>query len=233
MKKIIYSLAAFLISISLISDGRAETAGFKRARLMPRDDSQNDAGFSHFIKNFRKDIKDKNLESVTKSIAPDVRWTFGDEKGVTEFLKRWELDRNPEKSGFWDEMEKVLSAGAAYYNDEKTSFVFPYQFVEFPEDYDPTEYYAVTGNRVNVRKSASSKSPVVETLDYDLVKTVPSDKAPVNEKIDGKEGTWSKIITSSGKEYVFSRYLYSPFGFRAIFEKRGKNWMLTIFISGD
>jgi len=131
-------------------------------------------------------------------------------------------------------MDKVLSMGSAYYNEEKTSQAFPYLFVTFPSDYDSFEFLILTGKKVNIRKTPSSKSPVVETLDFEIVKRASSEALPKEEKIDGVKGTWIKVITSSGKEgYVFSRYIHSPIGYRAIFEKRKGSWKLTVFVAGD
>ncbi len=232
----LYSIVSliFIMSLSVNALPVEYTKGFKKFKLTPINDSLSDKDFSQFIKNFIKDVKDKNIESLKKSIAPDVRWTFGEDEGIKSFLKSWELDKNPKNSEFWDEMGKVLSMGSAFYNEEKTSFAFPYLFVTFPSDYDPFQFAAVTGNKVNVRKSPSSKSTVIETLDYEIVKRSNPEEAIVKEKIDGINGSWIKIITSTGKEgYIFSQFIHSPVEYRAIFEKRNNKWMLTVFIAGD
>ena len=238
MKNGISLILAIIISTALTGRIAAspveQTNGFKKFQVLPKDDSLTDKEFSIFISNFKKDVKNKNIESLKKSIAPDLSWTFGEESGIKSFLKWWKLDKNPGSSGFWNEMDKVLSMGSVFYNEEKTSHAFPYLFVTFPADYDSFQFAAVTGKKVNVRKTASSKSAVVETLDYEVVKTSAAETNSKTEKIDGITGTWIKVTTSTGKEgYIFSQFLHSPVGYRAIFEKRKKGWMLTAFISGD
>jgi len=234
MNKTIVSIFTLIILFSLIITGAAGIAGYKKFQLMPKDDSASNKEFMQFISKFKKDVKDKNIESLKKSIAPDVAYTVADAYGIKGFLKIWKLDKNPDSSEFWGEMGKVLSMGSAYYNEEKTSFAYPYLFVTFPSDYDSFEFAAVTAKKVNVRKTASSKSPVIETLYYEIVKPVNTEADPKKEKIDDFTGIWIQVITSAGKEgYIFSRYIHSPIGYRAIFEKKGNIWQMTAFVSGD
>jgi hypothetical protein len=234
MKYITILLIMFSAAFTFNVTGEAETIDFQKFQLMPSDDSASDKDFSQFISKFKKDVKNKNIEALKKSIAPDISYTFGDEDGIKGFLKIWKLDKNPKNSEFWGEMDKILSMGSAYYNEEKTSHAYPYLFVTFPPDYDSYEYAAVTGRKVNVRKVPSSKSPVVKTLDYEIVKPINVESDPKKEKIDGYTGIWVNVMTAGGNTgYIFSRYLHSPIGYRAIFEKQAKGWMLTAFISGD
>lgn len=240
MKKTITALVIFILTVSASITGSAETVLFKKFQLLPKDDSSGDKEFSLFIAAFRKAVKDKNINLLRNSIAADLVWSFGDEAGIKGFMKNWKLDKNPGISGFWDEMDKVISLEPALYNEEngenekKISYAFPYLFVTFPAEYDSYEYSAVTGKNVNVRKSPASKSPVIEVLNYEIVKNAGVDEKLKKEKIEGINGTWIKVITSTGKTgYIFSRHMHSPIGYRAIFEKREKKWMLTAFISGD
>lgn len=237
MKKIIVVFITLFVSAAAIIPAPVytdEVKGFKKFQLMPQDDSVKDKEFSLFITKFKKDVKSKNIESLKKSISTDISWSFGDNEGIKGFLKNWKLDKNPKNSLFWNEIEKVLSLGSAFYNEEKTSHAFPYLFVTFPADYDQFEFAALTGKKINIRKEASSKSAVIETLDYEIVKPVASPEPRKKETVSGFRGDWVEVTTASGKSgYVFSRYIHSSIGYRAIFEKKGKTWMMTAFISGD
>jgi len=234
MKKTLTLLISFSILFSLIISGAAETKGFKKFQLIPIDDAASDKDFLIYIEKFKKDVKDKNFESLKKSIAPDVLYEIESVNGLKGFIKTWKLDKNPKKSDFWFEIDRILSMGSAYFNDEKTSHVYPYLFVTFPSDYDSYEYIAVTGKKVNVRKAPDAKSPVIETVDYEIVKPMHVEPEPKNDKIDGINGTWIMVKTGSGKEgYIFNQFLHSPLGYRAIFEKRDGRWMMTIFLAGD
>lgn len=234
MKKIIVSILTFTLFFTLTISGTAETKEFEKFQLIPTDDSTADKEFSTYITKFKKAVKDKNVKSLKELIAEDVAFTFESSDGIKGLLKLWKLDKKSKNSDFWYEMDKILSMGSAFYNEDKTSYAYPYLFVTFPSDYDSYEYSAVTGKIVNVRKSPSSKSPVVETLDYEIVKTTGYEENPEKEKIKGINGTWIKVITASGNEgYIFSHYVHSPIGLRAIFQKRNGKWALTALVSGD
>jgi len=234
MKKTINSILSLFILFSVAVADASETRGFKKFQLLPKDDSQKNKEFSLFMNDFRKAVKTKNIASLKNNIAPDIVYSFGEEDGLKGFLKIWNLDKKNKTSKFWDEMEKVLSMGSAIYDEENNSYAYPYLFVTFPADYDIYEFAAVTGKKVNVRMEPSSKSPVVETLDYEIVKAISSDEEPKVVKVDGMNGKWIKVLTSSGKEgFIFSQFIHSPIGYRAIFQKIGKRWLLTAFISGD
>lgn len=223
-----------LILFSIILTGAAEPKDFKKFQILPIDDSVNDKEFTIYIEKFKRAVKAKNFTALRKLIAPGVAFTFESQDGIEGLIKLWNLDRNPQNSNFWYEMDKVLSMGSSYYDENKTTQAYPYLFVLFPADYDSHEYSVITGKKVNVRQSPSSKSPVIETLDYEIVRTTWSTEESVPEKVNGINGKWVKVQTSTGKNgYVFSHYIHSPIGPRAIFEKRSEGWMLTAFVSGD
>ena len=223
-----------LLFFSIIITGAAEVKEFKKFQLLPIDDSAADKEFSIYIQKFKTAVKFKNFTALRKLIAPDVAFTFESQDGINGLIKLWNLDRNPRNSNFWYEMDKVLSMGSSFYDENKTTQAYPYLFVIFPADYDSHEYSAVTGKKGNVRQTPSSKSPVIETLDYEIVRTTWSAEETVPEKVNGINGTWVKVQTSTGKTgYVFSHYIHSPIGPRAIFEKRSDGWVLTAFVSGD
>ncbi|PKL18556.1 MAG: hypothetical protein CVV49_05620 [Spirochaetae bacterium HGW-Spirochaetae-5] len=223
-----------LLFFSIIITGMAEVKEFKKFQLLPIDDSAADKEFYIYIQKFKTAVKSRNLTTLRNLIAHDVAFTFESQDGINGLIKLWNLDRNPQNSKFWYEMDKVLSMGSSFYDENKTTQAYPYLFVIFPADYDSHEYSAVTGKKVNVRQTPSSKSPVIETLDYEIVKTAWSAEDTVSEKVNGINGTWVKVQTSTGKTgYVFSHYIHSPIGPRAIFEKRSEGWVLTAFVSGD
>ncbi len=232
LKFIYHSFIILAVTTAIVAS--AETKGFKKFQLFPTDDSVSDKEFSVYIEKFKKAVKTKNLAAVKKLTAPDVAFTFESQDGINGLIKTWKLDRNPKKSDFWYAMDKVLSLGSAYYNDEKTMYAYPYLFVTFPADYDSFEYVALTGKKVNIRKAPDAKSAVIETLDYEILKSTGVEENPKKDKVSGIDGKWIKVITSQGNEgYVFSHYVHSPIGHRAIFEKRNGGWLLTAFVSGD
>jgi len=241
MKKIFLFLTIILLSASLYTTADSAAAyaeeNFKKFILLPVDESSKDKEFQKFINEFKKAVKEKNIKFIKENTSKNVSWSFGDEDGgINGFLKGYGLDNNShKKSYFWDDMEKVLSLGGVYYKDEQPSFSFPYMFSKFPDDYDSYTFAAVTGKKVNVRKSADRNSPVIETLSYEIVKIINAPDYDTKEEIiETKRGVWVNIQTSSGNNgYIFSYYIHSPIGYRTIFEKQDGKWILTVFIAGD
>jgi len=242
MKKSFLIFTIFLITITLYAENKSTEQGnagnFKKYILMPVDDSSKDKDFQKFITDFKKAIKDKNISYLKENTSKNIIWSFADESGsIKGFLKNYGLDvKLYKKSPFWNNMEKILNLGGTFYNDEKTSMAFPYMFVLFPgNDYDSYTFAAVTGKNVNIRKTPDRNSAVIDTLSYEIVKVLNFPGYDAKEEIIGsKSGVWVNIRTASGKEgYIFSYYLHSPIGYRAIFEKQEGKWLLKAFISGD
>lgn len=242
MKKILPLLITLIYASALFSEsstsGLHQKDNFRKFILMPADDTVKDKNLMKFITEFRQAIKDKNIVFLKKYTSENIIWSFGDESGsMKNFLKSYGLDSvSYKESVFWQEMDRILSLGGIYYNGEKTSIAFPYIFVNFPvEDYDSYTYAAVTGKNVNVRKNPDINSPVVDTISYEIVKVLNNPSYDVKKEIiASKTGVWVNVKTSSGNEgYVFSYYLHSPIGYRAVFEKEKGKWMLRLFISGD
>jgi hypothetical protein len=80
-----------------------------------------------------------------------------------------------------------------------------------------------------VRKEANTRSAVIRTLSFDVVK-LGQDKA-TNSAIRRQ---WVPVVLADGqKGYVAADYIRSPIDYRAIFVKKGGKWIMTAFIAGD
>lgn len=242
MKKILPFIIVLFCASALFSETSApemhEKNNFRKYILMPADDSLKDRELLKFITGFRQAVKNKDITFLKKNTSENIIWSFADEQGsIKNFLEHYRLDKGTYKeSGFWQEMDRILAMGGIYYNEEKTSIAFPYIFVNFPvNDYDSYTYAAVTGKNVNIRKNPDINSPVIETISYEIVKIQNHHDYDAKKiTIASKPGLWIKVQTSSGKEgYLFSYYIHSPIGYRAVFEKIQSKWMLRLFISGD
>lgn len=239
MKKILITLliiTAACMSFTAYSQDK-KSGGFKKYQLVPVDESAADKEFNAFMKEFRKAVAAKDIASLKKMISPDIIFSFGDDgTDVKSFLKFWKLDKNHKQSQFWDQMDRVLATVPSASDEEGIRFyVFPYVFDRFPgADYDSYSFAAVTGKKVNVRKTPSQNGRVAAILDYEIVKIIEVTPDRKTVRVGGKAGSWVKIMTAGGIEgYVFDYYLHSPIGYRAFFKKEGGKWMLTHFISGD
>ena len=204
---------------------------FRRTVVKPPDQSQLKPELKTFINDLKIAVIKKDDGFLLNHISPDIIWSFGEDTGLKSFIKEWKLDNNPAKSPVWSELSAVLSPGCAMDNGEA---VFPYVFSMFPDDFDATEYCVLTGTGINVREKPDSKSNVLASLDYEVVKRLNEMGSSATEKINGETFPWEKIMTSDGVTgYVYGKYLASPLGLRAVFTEKNKQWYLRVFTAGD
>jgi hypothetical protein len=106
--------------------------------------------------------------------------------------------------------------------DEK-DFIAPYVFVRFPKELDAYTHAAAIRPAVKVRTRPAAGAPVVETLDFDIVRLQGAPKAG-----------WAEIQTPSGKSgWVPRGDVRTQLESRVFFEKKGGVWRITGLISGD
>jgi hypothetical protein len=185
----------------------AATAG-AQARLVPTvDEEKRDPTLAAYMTRFRIAVGRRDRAALLPMIDPDVRLSFGSDSGVENFRPDWPL------------MDRLLAMGGAWVGD---SFALPYVFARFPGDRDPFEHAAITGRDVWLREAASSTSRGVRRLDHEIVRVIDQ----------GEQ--WWKVETLGGVSgYVAAGFVYSPIGYRAIFEKSGGIWKMTAFLAGD
>lgn len=113
----------------------------------------------------------------------------------------------------------------------KTSetFTCPFSFALFSELIDRPggrDRSAIIGNNVRVYAQPSTKSPTIATLSNEAIKLAENNpNLPfVNSLV--------KVLLPSGKTgYVSHRYIYTRFGYRAIFQKLDGKWQMTDLLS--
>lgn len=198
----------------------------KEAKLHPYDDASRDPSFFIFRAQLLEAIQQRDASFVISILSPNIKNSFGGNDGVSEFRKYWKLERSDSK--FWNTMIKVLALGGSFSGE--TSFMAPYIYSKFPDEFDAFEYGVVIGENVNVRKEPKLSGQVMSTLSYDIVKV--ADWKPINEA--GKKQAWVTVsLTGDVKGYIAADYIRSPIDYRAIFEKKNGKWQLTAFVAGD
>ncbi len=208
-----------LIVLMLASDASAQVA-----KLYPVDEAAQDSSLMLFRLRLIEALVERDTAFVYAHLAPEVKVSFGPGNGLASFKAMWHLD-NPE-SPFWLTMAGVIGAGGLYYSssDDKASFIAAYYFSAFPNEYDAFEYAVVVGERVNVRSAPSTEDEVLTRLSYDIVRILSlvfsNDWMPI-ELADGTKG------------FIASRYVKSPIGYRAGFEKIDGRWRIRLFLAGD
>jgi hypothetical protein len=216
-----------------------------RAEPYPRqtfelvDEAQPGSDFYQFRERLNRAIRDRDSAFIRSIIPARGLPTF-----AATTLTADDLNIDDPDAPFWQQMERVTAPGCVIYaaahsleaDADSQTWVCPNVFAS---SYIETgaEIFIV-GENVNVRQAASSSSPVIDVLSNEIVRHDPeawqqgiSDQARAAlETFDG----WRPIITPSGlRGYVSSRYSYTPFGYRALFEKINGEWQMTAFIEGD
>lgn len=219
MKKFIKAL--FLSSL-LILGGSAFSIAQERF-LRPVDEGGQDASFNLFREKLIRAVKAHDAKFLLSIVDKNIKNGFGGDDGINNFKKGWKI--NSPKSELWDELLFVLTHGGAFSKEGRNKlFSAPYIFTNFPADLDGFEHGAITGTDVNLRSEASTASRSIASLSYNVVKMGDQDAA----------GVWRKVTTLGGKSgYVQSKYVRSAVDFRAGFEQKRGQWVMTFFLAGD
>ena len=196
------------------------------AKLYPVDEAVQDSSLMLFRLRLIEALVERDTAFVYAHVAPEAKFSFDAINGIGGLKMLWQPG-DPE-SKFWVTMAGVIGAGGVYesspgYSDAEATFIAPYYFSAFPDEYDGFEYAVVVGERVRVRSTPDTDSEILAALSYDIVRLVqhPSDGWAQIELADGKEG------------FMAARYLKSPIGYRAGFEKVNGRWRLFFFLAGD
>lgn len=188
--------------------------------LKPVDNAANDPSFLAFRSQLLKTIERKDAKALLTVVNKNIHASFGMENGIEDFKKMWGLNK-PATSQLWDELSKVLKMGGSFSN--KTTFVAPYVFSEWPESKDAFENWAVIAKDVNIRAKPSMSAAVLKKVSYEILPIEFSD----NEQ-------WVTVKLDQGKKgYIASQYIRSSVDYRAFFEKINGRWQMTVFIAGD
>lgn len=199
--------------------------------VRPVDEAKKDASFLAFREKLISAVKKRDTKYLLSIVDRDIKASFGGDEGIEDFKRMWKI--SSPKSKLWDELLTVLTNGGKFDKEGKnTYFAAPYSFNGFPDDLDVFEYQLIFGNNVNLRAKPDLQAKVVAQLSYNVVK-VDYQNSVSDKKNDG-EYIWLKIETLGGKKgFVNAKFVRSPIAYRAIFEKKGRNWKMTAFIAGD
>jgi len=199
--------------------------------VKPVDEAKKDASFFAFREKLISAVKKRDVKYLLSIVDRDIKLNFGGDAGNEDFKRIWKI--SSPKSKLWDEVLTALTNGGKFDKEGKNSyFAAPYSFNSFPDDLDSFEHQVIFGNNVNLRAQPDLQAKVVAQLSYNVVKV--DYKNSVGDKKNDGEYIWLKVETLGGKKgFVNAKFVRSPIDYRAIFEKKGRNWKMTAFIAGD
>lgn len=181
-------------------------------KLMPADEAKKDPSLVAYREKLLDAVRRHDVDAVIASADPNIRTSFG-EGGGSGVLRR--MLESPER---WRDLEQILTLGGSF---RQRTFWAPYVYSAWPESQDAFTSVAVIAENVPLRSSATG--PNVAMLSYDIVQRVG----------DPKDG-WQEVKLSDGRTgFVESKFLRSPIGYRAAFDKEDGHWRMTALVAGD
>jgi hypothetical protein len=213
------SLCSFLAT-ALLLHGLVRAADL--ATLEPVDEAIQQPDFLAFRNNLRTTIARRDVNALLRVVHPNIKNTFGDDNGIEAFKRLWRLDQ-PD-SELWHELGEVLRLGGTF--DSPDSFVAPYVFSRWPDDVDAFEHVAVIGSNVRVRAAPSTRSRILTTVSYSILR-LGGDKGYPQEP-------WTTVALPDGRTGFVAAYLVrSSVDYRAYFVRTDGQWQMAVLIAGD
>jgi hypothetical protein len=187
------------------------------------------SSFDQFRQRLRQAVVDRDAAFLRQIAAPDISLTFGRPISIEQ------LDIANPNAVVWRHLERIINIGCAPTQAISEAWACPH--VAESASGDPFSDIYVVGTDVNVRSQPNTTSAVVAVLSNEIVQHDPQRGARLSrqdwEAIETWDG-WRPIITPEGiRGFVSSRYAYLPVGYRARFEQRQGQWIMTSFIAGD
>lgn len=223
-----------------VKESAEKKAAFTRVQVFPVDEASQVPSFKTFRDQMIVAVKRREVKFLLGHVDDRINFSFGAGPGKKEFIEKWALDKEPQKSGLWRELDEVLTLGGSFhYNpgDQTTGPVFwsPYTFTNLPKECDAYNVLMIVGKKIKFRAAPSSKAPLLFQLDHDVVNWTqqPAEKK-VEEEVGGEKHYWEEVTIFTGaKGYVYGKYARSPIDYRASFVKKNGLWMMVTFIAGD
>lgn len=211
---ILHSLLALLIAA-------APAAATGRDRRPPIDECAADPSFAAFRDELRQAIARRDRDHVLAILADDILVDFGGGAGRADFIRAWTLDR-PEESGLWTELGTVLDLGCA--READGSLWAPSLYRQLGDQDDPFTAAIAVRPGAAMQVAPDPRSPVVTTLDWDVLTLLPD---------DGSDD-WTAVALSDGRRgFVARGDLRSAVDYRAGFARLDGRWRMIVFVAGD
>ena len=191
-------------------------------RAPPIDQCSGDPTFVEFREKLVGAIALKDAKSLRPLVDLEIKYSLGPEgdDGWSGFVRSWNLDR-PAGSELWQELSEVLNLGCGDYNGVKFMPANLTNFGELDASFPP--YWAVE-NGAAFRSQPDDTAPVVMMLDNHLL----------FELDGGAPDGWLYGRLSYGQSgYVRLSSVRSAMDYRATFELRDGQWVMTSFLAGD
>jgi hypothetical protein len=189
--------------------------------FLPVDEASSRPDFFSFRAQLQRVIARHDTAALLAIVHPQVRNSFGDNDGIDEFRRMWNI--GAADSGIWDVLGTVLGLGGSFQDDN--TFAAPYVFSRWPAQRDAFEHVAVIGRSVRVRSQPNAGAPAIAAISFTIL--------PVARPDVDVEGWTAVRVDRNRTGYIASQFVRSPIDYRAIFRDEGGQWKLVTLVAGD
>ena len=227
--RFIVGVTAAIVFCALAAAGVQAAMDEKEILFAPVDQGANDANWQAYKARLLAALEKRNRQGVLAAIDPNVDNGPKEKRGVAEFRRRWDFDKD--KTPVFDELRKALSLGGAYVKNERGQrrFCTPYVSAKWPTTHDPFQWGAITARDVLIKAEPASASRTLGTLTHMVVKVEDWEVADKTPELQQK---WARIRFKDAAGYVPEEQIRSPIEHMACFSSDGGAWRLTSFTAG-
>ena len=207
---------------------------YEKGKVYPVDEASLDSSFFLFRARLLEIIAQKDIIRFLPLVDKNIKADFGGEDGKPGFIKIWGLNSQEKinASALWPTLDGILRKGGTF-SKNRQFFTAPYTYSNFPESGDMFSQSIIAGAGVRMRAEPNLKGAMLKKLSHDIVefKALTS----LEETIGGETHPWIHIATEDGMDgYVWGKFVVSPLGFRAGFEKQDSgDWKMVFLVAGD
>lgn len=195
-------------------------------KLRPVDEGGKDPSFAKYRTAMLDAVRRRDVDYVVAQADLQIKLSFGGDYGRETFRGLLTGTENWQGEAYWAELQRVLELGGVFM--DANSFCTPYvACLDVPgcPDCDPYETMFTVSKDAVARTAPDAYSPVAARLSYDVL------------RIDIEtehEGEWTPVILPDGSRgYVSGPDFRMSIDYRALFERVGGKWRMTVFIAGD
>lgn len=199
-------------------------------KILPIDESGSDPTLVTFIRNLKKIVSNKDTTGLFQLFDTAIIVSYGGGiYGIEEFSKNWELDK-PDKSELWPILNKILSMGGTWENDEGQYFCIPYAqsnkaFSKYKYEFDWYFTAVCISPKVIVYHEPKSTSIKLAILSYDIVEIDPNFMKADFTKIHTIDKKVQGYVKTTDLIYSADQHL--------VIKKIDGNWKVTAFAPFD
>ncbi|RAU82211.1 hypothetical protein [Pontibacter arcticus] len=193
-----------------------------------------DPALQTYLRELENAVKTQEAEDLLNLLDPKISTGFDGSGGIEAFRKKWKPENK--NSEVWPLLNKLLQLGGTHLKEDKTnrSFAMPYVYSAWPDTLDAFTFSAVINDNAPLRQEPDINATALCMLPRVILRVDYARSYPQQDNVPEKEWWYVESPDGQQKGYINKSDLYSPVGYRALFNKnkQGK-WLMTALVAGD